>query len=201
MFVGRSYVKRSSSCSSSLSMGLLVDADKPVVWRGPLVMSALQRMLRGAIWSPLDVLIVDTPPGTGDIHISLAQNVPLAGVLLVSTPQKAALDVTRRGAEMYSTMQVPLIGMVENMRDVLCSNCGSTVALYPGSLGAEFCAQMGVDLLGSFPIEPHVVSCCDTGTPIVLQRPDSAYAQTMRGVAEKIGRFLKLEVARSDGDF
>lgn len=179
-------------------MGLLVDEDKPVVWRGPLVMSALQRMLRGAVWSPLDVLIVDTPPGTGDIHISLAQNVPLAGVLLVSTPQKAALDVTRRGAEMYSTMKVPLIGLVENMGDVLCSNCGGHIALYPGSLGADLCSKMGIDLLGSFPIEPQVVSCCDNGTPIVLQHPDSKFSQNMQIVAKKLSGFLKLETDRSD---
>lgn len=179
-------------------MGLLVDADKPVVWRGPLVMSALQRMLRGAVWSPLDVLIVDTPPGTGDIHISLAQNVPLAGVLLVSTPQKAALDVTRRGAEMYATMSVPLIGLVENMGDVLCSNCGHNVALYPNSLGADLCRQMGIELLGRFPIEPRLVSCCDNGTPIVLQQPDSQFSHTMREVARRISDFLKLSATTED---
>lgn len=179
-------------------MGLLVDKDKPVVWRGPLVMSALQRMLRGAIWSPLDILIVDTPPGTGDIHISLAQNVPLAGVLLVSSPQKAALDVTRRGAEMYSTMKVPLIGLVENMGDVLCSNCGHNVALYPGSLSADLCSQMDIELLGRFPIESQVVKCCDNGTPIVLQQPDSEFAKHLREVATKICDFLNLDSTREE---
>lgn len=116
-------------------MGLLADTGA-IIWRGPLVMSALQRLLKGAVWGPLDILIVDTPPGTGDVHLSLSQNVPLSGVILVSTPQTAALNVTRRGADLYKILKVPIIGIIENMSYVVCENCGTKNELFKNSLNA-----------------------------------------------------------------
>lgn len=174
-------------------MGQLVDAAKPIVWRGPLVMSALQRLLRGADWSPLDVLVVDTPPGTGDIHLSLAQNVPLAGVLLVSTPQRAALEVTARGAEMYATaMRVPLLGLVENMSVASCDGCGEAVELFDASGVEEFCERLGVDVLARMPVERRVGASGDGGVPMIVAEPESTYAKRMTEVAKAICAKLEL---------
>lgn len=174
-------------------MGLLIDPAKPIVWRGPLVMSALQRLLRGATWAPLDVLIVDTPPGTGDIHLSLAQHVPLAGVLLVSTPQRAALEVTRRGAEMYArSMAVPLIGLVENMSAVRCRSCGDSTELFDGAGVARFCEDLDVRVLARMPVERAVGEGGDGGVPMVVAQPQSVYAEQMTAVAHGVCEFLKL---------
>lgn len=170
-------------------MGLLVDPEKPIVWRGPLVMSALQRLLKGAVWGPLDILIVDTPPGTGDVHLSLIQNVPIAGVVLVSTPQLAALDVTRRGAEMYRTMNVPLIGLVENMRHAMCLNCGSKVDIFKNTTD-QFAKQLNIPILESIAIVPDVTDCSDTGIPLVVKEPKSSYAQSFKLIANGIIEFL-----------
>lgn len=170
-------------------MGLLVDPEKPIVWRGPLVMSALQRLLKGAVWGPLDILIVDTPPGTGDVHLSLAQNVPIAGVVLVSTPQTAALEVTRRGAEMYRTMNVPLIGLVENMRHAMCLNCGSKVDIFKNTT-SQFVKHLNIPILESIAIVPDVTECSDTGIPLVIKEPKSVYAQSFQQIAKGVIEFL-----------
>lgn len=176
-----------------LSMGQLVDAAKPVVWRGPLVMSALQRLLRGAVWAPLDVLVVDTPPGTGDVHLSLVQHVPVAGVLLVSTPQRAALEVTRRGAQMYArSMGVPLVGLVENMTAVPCGKCGESVELFDASGVSAFCDELGVRVLGRMPMERAIGEGGDRGRPMVVAQPESVYAREMGRVAAGVVEFLKL---------
>ena len=173
-------------------MGLLVDSNKPIVWRGPLVMSALQRLLKGAVWGPLDVLIVDTPPGTGDIHLSLAQNVHIAGALLVSTPQTAALEVTRRGAEMYKTLKIPLIGLVENMRHVLCTNCGEKIEIFPNKT-EKFAKEIGIAVLASVPIISSVTESCDAGTPLVLTDSSSEYAKSFKILGEKLMDILKMK--------
>lgn len=173
----------------SLSMGLLVDPNKPIVWRGPLVISALQRLLKGAVWGPLDILIVDTPPGTGDIHLSLAQNVPISGAVLISTPQSAALEVTRRGAEMYRTMKIPLIGLVENMRYVSCDKCGTDIEIF-GHKTEQFAKELGVDILESIPIVPYVAECSDNGVPLVIKDPDSKYAKSFERIAQHVLHFL-----------
>ena len=173
---------------NSLSMGLLVNTG-PIVWRGPLVMSAVQRLLRGAVWGPLDILIVDTPPGTGDVHLSLSQNIPISGVLLVSSPQTAALEVTKRGAEMYKTLKVPLIGLVENMSHVICDNCNHKIEL-SNNRTEEFAEILNVDVLGRIPIEKEVMQCCDSGTPLCLKFPESKFADSYRRIGEKIVEFL-----------
>lgn len=172
-----------------ISMGLLVDQG-PVVWRGPLVMSALQRLLKGTNWGPsLDILIVDTPPGTGDVHLSLHQNVPVAGVVLVSTPQTAALEVTHRGAEMYKTLKVPIIGLVENMSHAICDNCQHRVSLF-GAKTEEFVRNSGMEILASIPLEKDVMECSDKGTPVTLKLPDSKAAQEYLKLSRKVIEFL-----------
>lgn len=172
------------------SMGLLVNQG-PVVWRGPLVMSALQRLLRGTNWGPdLDILIVDTPPGTGDVHLSLHQNVPVTGVVLVSTPQTAALEVTHRGAEMYKTLKVPIIGLVENMSHAICDNCRHKVSLF-GEKTKEFAKNNGIDILASIPLEKEIMECSDNGTPVVLKAPQSASALEYDSLSKKVVKFLE----------
>ncbi|KFB41124.1 AGAP008828-PA-like protein [Anopheles sinensis] len=161
-----------------LSMGLLVESG-PVVWRGPLVMSAIQRLLKGAAWGPLDILVVDTPPGTGDVHLSLSQNVPIDGVVLVSSPQAAALDITKKGAEMYRTLNVPLIGLVENMSHVVCDKCDNRIEL-ADNLIEKYVQELSVEVLARIPIEKDVMQCCDAGTPVCLKFPDSLFAKSYR---------------------
>lgn len=171
-----------------LSMGLLVQSG-PIVWRGPLVMSALQRLLRGAVWGPLDILIVDTPPGTGDIHLSLTQNVPLSGVLLVSTPQVAALDVTARGAEMYKKFGVPLIGLSENMRHAICGNCKSKIEIFR-NVTEKYAQDLGVEVIASIPIDGSITECCDKGMPMALKERDSDYSKEFERLGERILKFI-----------
>jgi ATP-binding protein involved in chromosome partitioning len=169
-------------------MGLLVDSGA-VVWRGPLVMSALQKLLKGAIWGPLDILIVDTPPGTGDVHLSLSQNVPLSGVILVSTPQNTALKVTKRGADMYKILKVPILGIVENMSYIVCEKCGTSNHLY-NNIIQEFSDTEGIPILGQIPIEKQIVSCCEEGTPSCLKFPDSEFTKQYRNISRKLIEFL-----------
>lgn len=171
-------------------MGFLIDPDKPVIWRGPLVMSALQRLLKGANWSPLDILVVDTPPGTGDIHLSLAQNVPISGTILISTPQKAALNVTKRGAEMYETLKVPLIGLIENMSHVICTKCNEKLQIYPNSIDA-LAKELGIDILASIPIDPMVSECADSGVPIVIKHSNSPQFKSYESISKQLIAFLE----------
>lgn len=178
-------------------MGLLVDNSKPIVWRGPLVMSALQRLLKGAVWGPLDILIVDTPPGTGDIHLSLSQNVPVTGALLISTPQTAALEVTRRGAEMYKTLKIPLIGLVENMSHATCTNCGHRVDIFD-SHSEEFVEKMNIKLLERIPIVSQVAECSDSGRPLVLLEKESEYAKSFRRLGENVVSFVNESIRSTE---
>lgn len=177
----------------SLSMGLLVETG-PVVWRGPLVMSALQRLLRGAVWGPLDILIVDTPPGTGDVHLSLSQNVPISGVVLVSSPQTAALEVTKRGAQMYKTLKTPVIGLVENMSFVSCDNCGHDVKLFENVTDA-FAKEMDIKVLARVPMEKDVMQCSDLGTPSSLKHPDGNFSKTYKVIGQEVVNFLETNKA------
>ncbi|XP_055597178.1 iron-sulfur protein NUBPL-like [Uranotaenia lowii] len=172
-----------------ISMGMLRESG-PVVWRGPLVMSAIQRLLLGTVWDPLDILVVDTPPGTGDVHLSLSQNVPISGVVLVSTPQIAALEVTRKGAEMYRTLKVPLIGLVENMSHVICDKCDNVIELADRTT-QRYADEQSVDILESIPIEKRIMQCGDSGTPSCLKFPDSHLASKYRTIGEKVIKFLE----------
>lgn len=169
-------------------MGMLVNDTKPIVWRGPLVMSAVQRLLRGSVWEPLDILVIDTPPGTGDVHLSLAQNIPIDGALIVSTPQATALEVTRRGAEMYRSLNVPLLGFVENMQHVRC-DCGRKIDLFQ-NVTQKFAKELAIDVLARIPVIPAVTSGCDAGLPLVITQPESEFATIYRELATAI--FVKL---------
>lgn len=159
-------------------------------------MSALQRLLKGAVWGPLDILIVDTPPGTGDIHLSLSQLVPVTGALLVSTPQTAALEVTSRGAEMYKTLKIPLIGLVENMSHATCNNCGHKVDIFD-SRTEEFAERLRVKVMEKIPIVARVAECGDTGKPLVLTETSSDYSKSFRRLGENVLNFVKDSTVRS----
>ncbi|XP_053666970.1 iron-sulfur protein NUBPL [Anopheles marshallii] len=174
-----------------LSIGLLVDSG-PVVWRGPLVMSAIQRLLKGALWGPLDILIVDTPPGTGDVHLSLSQNVPIDGVVLISSPQAAALDITKKGAQMYRMLQVPLIGLVENMSHVVCDKCSNRIELAENVIDM-YVKELSIDVLARVPIEKDVMKCSDAGTPVCLKFPNSQLAKAYSSIATKVIQFLAIK--------
>ncbi len=160
-----------------MSIGFLVDEDKPMIWRGPMVQSAITQMLGDVEWAPLDVLVVDMPPGTGDAQLTLAQRVPLKGAIIVSTPQDLALIDARKGLAMFRKVAVPVLGIVENMSTFFCPNCGHESHIF-GHGGARATARdLGCDFLGEIPLVPSIRETSDAGTPIVVMAPNSAEAR------------------------
>lgn len=182
-----------------LSMGLITQQGGAIIWRGPLVMSAVQRLLKGAVWSPLDILLVDTPPGTGDVHLSLTQIVPINGVLLVSTPQTAALEVTLRGAQMYKTLKVPIFGLAENMGHAICGNCQNKIEIFKSTTN-KYLQQIETEILTSIPLDGNISDCCDNGIPMVLKYKESEYAKSFKSLAQQILRKLDTKTLQKDGD-
>lgn len=174
-----------------MSIGFLVGKDAPIVWRGPMVMSALEKMTRGVAWGNLDVLVVDMPPGTGDAQLSMSQRLRLSGALIVSTPQDIALIDARRGANMFRKVQVPILGLVENMSCFKCPKCGEKSYIF-GEGGAQRTAEdMDMKFLGEIPLEIDIRTGSDEGKPIVISSPNSASAQAYLRVAEKVTQRLK----------
>jgi len=169
-----------------MSMGLLVDPASAVVWRGPMVMGALDKMVHGTNWSGTDVLVVDLPPGTGDVHLSISQTVEISGAVVVSTPQKVALADARKGVDMFKKVGIPVLGMVQNMSSFICAKCGEKTHVF-GCDGAQKMAQeLGVSLLGDVPLDPAIMSSSDSGKPIVMTNPDSEIARTYQAIAQQI---------------
>jgi ATP-binding protein involved in chromosome partitioning len=169
-----------------MSIGLMTNEDQAVVWRGPMLMGALQQMLNQVQWGALDVLIVDLPPGTGDVQMTLAQKAHLDGAVIVSTPQDVALLDARKGIDMFNQMKVPVIGMIENMSTHICSNCGHEEHVFGhGGVRAE-AAKLGVPLLAEIPLHLDIRVAADGGAPIVVSKPDSAQAQSFRTVARAL---------------
>ena len=170
----------------AMSIGFLVPEDQPIVWRGPMVMGALQQMLNDVEWGTLDVLIVDMPPGTGDAQLSMSQNVPLAGAVIVSTPQDIALLDARKGLNMFRKVDVPVLGIVENMSYYHCPNCGHEAHIF-GHGGARAEAEkLGCPFLGEIPLDIEIRETSDSGRPIVASQPDSVHAKAYRAIAESI---------------
>jgi ATP-binding protein involved in chromosome partitioning len=169
-----------------MSMGFLVDEETPMIWRGPMVMSALQQMLRDVNWGELDVMIVDMPPGTGDAQLTMAQQVPLAGAVIVSTPQDIALLDARKGLNMFRKVDVPVLGIIENMSYFLCPSCGHQADIF-GHGGAKAEAErLGVEFLGEIPLHLDIRETSDGGQPIVVSKPDSEHAAQYRKIADRI---------------
>jgi ATP-binding protein involved in chromosome partitioning len=166
-----------------MSIGFVVDADKAMVWRGPMVASAITQMLRDIAWGELDVLIVDMPPGTGDAQLTLAQQAPLAGAVIVSTPQDLALIDARRGVEMFRSVGVPIIGLVENMSYFVCDGCGRRHHIFSNGGARTESTKLGVPFLGEIPLDALIRERSDSGMPIVMADPDGAQADAYRAIA------------------
>ena len=174
-----------------MSMGFLVDEATPVIWRGPMVVSALTQMLRDVAWGDLDVLVIDMPPGTGDVQLTMAQQVPLSGAIIVSTPQDLALIDARKGLNMFRKVDVAVLGIVENMSTFICPRCGERSDIF-GHGGAEREAdKLGVPFLGGVPLHIDIRATSDRGQPIVATIPDSAHAEAYRDIAVKAWRQLE----------
>jgi ATP-binding protein involved in chromosome partitioning len=161
---------------AAMSIGFLIDPEQPMVWRGPMVTQALTQLLGDTDWGDLDYLVIDMPPGTGDIQLTLAQRVPVAGAVIVTTPQDIALADARKGLKMFEKVNVPVLGIVENMSVHVCSNCGHVEHLFGAGGGARMAAQYGVELLAELPLDARVREEADGGTPTVAAQPESARA-------------------------
>ncbi|MBN9551190.1 MAG: Mrp/NBP35 family ATP-binding protein, partial [Alphaproteobacteria bacterium] len=169
-----------------MSMGFLVDEETPMIWRGPMVMSALTQMLREVEWGALDVLVVDMPPGTGDAQLTMAQQVPLAGAVIVSTPQDLALIDARKGLNMFKKVDVPLLGIVENMSYFLAPDTGKRYDIFGHGGARREAERLGVTFLGEVPLEMGIRESSDAGAPVVVSKPDGAEARIYRDIASKV---------------
>jgi len=169
-----------------MSIGFLVPEDTPMIWRGPMVMSALQQMLRDVAWGELDIMIVDMPPGTGDAQLTMAQQVALAGAVIVSTPQDIALIDARKGLAMFQKVDVPVLGIIENMSYFLCPHCGERSDIFSHGGARREAERLGCDFLGEVPLDMAIRETSDDGHPITASAPDSPYAQTFREIAARV---------------
>ncbi|CDX16691.1 Protein mrp homolog [Mesorhizobium plurifarium] len=176
-----------------MSMGFLVDEETPMIWRGPMVMSALTQMLREVEWGPLDVLVVDMPPGTGDAQLTMAQQVPLAGAVIVSTPQDLALIDARKGLNMFKKVDVPLLGIVENMSYFLAPDTGKRYDIFGHGGARREAERLGVTFLGEVPLEMGIRESSDAGAPVVASKPEGAEARIYRDIASKVWERVQQE--------
>ena len=170
----------------AMSIGFMVDVETPMVWRGPMVSQALDQLLAQTNWREIDYLIVDMPPGTGDIQLSLTQKVPVTGAVIVTTPQDIALIDARKGLKMFEKVNVPILGIVENMSIHICSKCGHEEHIFGSGGGEKMCADYGVEFLGSLPLEMAIREMADGGKPTVVGAPDSRTAEIYRAIARRI---------------
>jgi ATP-binding protein involved in chromosome partitioning len=180
----------------AISIGFLIDVDTPMVWRGPMVTQALEQLLKDTRWRELDYLVVDLPPGTGDIQLTLAQKVPVTGVVIVTTPQDIALIDARKGLKMFEKVGIPILGVVENMSTHVCPKCGHESHIF-GSGGAErMCKEYGTELLGQLPLDESIREQADSGKPTVVSDPDGMAAEIYR----RIARRCAVKIAESQKD-
>lgn len=170
----------------AMSIGFLVDADTPMIWRGPMATSALTQLFTDTLWDDLDYLLVDLPPGTGDIQLTLAQKIPVAGAVIVTTPQDVATLDARKALKMFEKVEVAVLGIIENMALHVCSRCGHQEHLFGEGGGQRMAAQYGVPLLGSLPLDITIREQGDAGKPVVVAAPDSAVAQAYRQAARAL---------------
>jgi ATP-binding protein involved in chromosome partitioning len=177
----------------SMSIGYLVDEDTPMIWRGPMVTQALEQLLRETRWQGLDYLVIDLPPGTGDIQLTLAQRIPVSGAVIVTTPQDIALLDARKALKMFEKVRVPVLGVMENMSIHVCSQCGHEEAIF-GEGGAErMAAEYGIHLLGRLPLDRRIRENADGGHPSVIADPEGAVARTYREIARRVAARLSLQ--------
>ncbi|WP_244814075.1 iron-sulfur cluster carrier protein ApbC [Caballeronia sp. Lep1P3] len=168
------------------SIGFLIEQDNPMVWRGPMVTSALEQLLRQTNWKDLDYLVVDMPPGTGDIQLTLSQKVPVTGAVIVTTPQDIALLDAKKGLKMFEKVGIPILGIVENMSTHICSNCGHEEHIFGAGGGERMAKEYGVEILGSLPLDISIRERTDAGQPTVVSQPESRIAETYRAIARRV---------------
>ena len=181
----------------AMSIGFLIDVDTPMVWRGPMVTQALEQLLKDTNWREVDYLVVDMPPGTGDIQLTLSQKVPVTGAVIVTTPQDIALLDARKGLKMFEKVGVPIVGIVENMAIHVCSNCGHAEPIFGSGGGEKMCRDYGVPFLGSLPLDIRIREQADSGRPTVVADPDGPVAQAYKQIARKVA----VAVAQKAEDF
>jgi ATP-binding protein involved in chromosome partitioning len=181
----------------AMSIGFLIDPDTPMVWRGPMVTQALEQLLKDTNWRDLDYLVVDMPPGTGDIQLTLSQKVPVTGAIIVTTPQDIALLDARKGLKMFEKVGVPIVGIVENMSIHVCSNCGHAEYIFGEGGAKKMCAEYDVPFLGGLPLDIHIREQTDSGRPSVVADPDGKIAEIYRTIARRVAIF----VAKKAEDF
>jgi ATP-binding protein involved in chromosome partitioning len=174
-----------------MSIGFLIDEETPMIWRGPMVMSAITQMLREVEWGKLDIMVVDMPPGTGDAQLTMAQQVPLKGAVIVSTPQDLALIDARRGVAMFKRVNVPVLGVVENMSYFLCPSCGTRSDIFGHGGAHKEAERLGVPFLGEVPLHMAIREKSDSGLPVVATEPDSPHTQVYRAIASKVFEQMK----------
>ncbi len=177
----------------AMSMGLMVDDEQPMIWRGPMVTQALEQMIRDVLWQDLDYLIIDLPPGTGDVQLTLSQKIPVSGAVIVTTPQDIALLDARKALKMFEKVRVPVLGVVENMSIHICSNCGHSEAIFGADGGQKMADDYDVKLLGQLPLDKGIRENADSGKPTVAASPDSDIAAMYRDIARKTAAQLSLK--------
>jgi len=185
----------------AMSIGFLIDTETPMVWRGPMVTQALEQLLRDTNWRELDYLIIDLPPGTGDIQLTLAQKVPVTGAVIVTTPQDIALLDARRGLKMFEKVGVPIVGIVENMAVHICSNCGHVEHIFGQGGGEAMCRDYNVPFLGALPLDLKIREQADSGRPSVVADPDGKVAEIYRAIARKTAVFVAQQAADHSAKF
>ncbi|XP_017777318.1 PREDICTED: iron-sulfur protein NUBPL [Nicrophorus vespilloides] len=173
-----------------MSMGFLMSENAALIWRGLMVMQALERLMRQVEWGPTDYLIVDTPPGTGDTHLTLLQNLPITGAILVTTPQSASIQVTRRGGVMFEKMKIPIIGIVENMSSIKCPACRSNIQLFGNGVD-DLAEEFETQILQHIPLEKEINSSSDKGVPIIIGKPNCNEAIVYKKLAQQVKEFVE----------
>jgi ATP-binding protein involved in chromosome partitioning len=179
-----------------MSMGMLVPPDQPIIWRGPMLHSAVQQFMREVVWGELDYLIVDLPPGTGDVSLTMSQSVPVAGALVVTTPQGVSVSDVRKAVGMFRQLNIPVLGVVENMSYFACPHCGERTEIFGHGGGQAMADDFKIPLLGEVPIDVRVRSGGDEGQPVVVAAPDSAAAQAFRDVAGRVAAQISIQAMR-----
>jgi ATP-binding protein involved in chromosome partitioning len=182
---GKSLEPKENYGVQTMSIGFLIDEETPMIWRGPMVTQALEQLLNDTRWRDLDYLIIDLPPGTGDTQLTLAQKVPVSGAIIVTTPQDIALLDARKGLKMFEKVEVPILGIVENMSTHICSQCGHEEPIFGKGGGQTMASEAGIQLLGSLPLEMGIRLQADSGKPTVVSDPDSRTAEAYREIARK----------------
>ena len=198
---GKSMLPKVSFGIQTISIGYLIDADQAMIWRGPMVTGALQQLLNQTLWSNLDYLIIDLPPGTGDIQLTLAQQIPVSGAVIVTTPQDIALIDAQRGLAMLEKVNIPVLGLVENMSIHICSQCGHEEAIFGQGGGLRMANKNQVELLGSLPLDIRIRELADSGRPTVAADPDSRASQMYKAIARKMAAKLAMRTRDYSGRF